>query len=274
MPRHDEEWVRFLQWALPRMQMRWPGFRKVRRRVTKRIRKRMEALHLADVAAYQDYLQDHPEEWSRLDELCRVTISRFYRDRMAFTLLEDELLPTLAGALSAAGETRLRIWSAGCASGEEPYSLLLSWEERLRARFPQIRPELLATEVDDRLLRRCLAACYAFGSLKNLPEGWLERHFNRRDDEYCLHETFKRHVRFLRHDLRDGPPDGPFHLILCRNLAFTYYDEPLQRRIASQLHRQLLPGGLLMLGVHESLPEGVEGFECLSAKLAVYRRRG
>src|SRR5438477_9810042 len=118
--------VEFLQWALPRLRMRWDGFRKVRRQVCRRIERRSRELGLTDLAAYRDYLERRPDEWARLDALCRVTISRFYRDRETFAALEQEVLPALAR-----GGAEIEVWSAGCASGEEPYTLALLWKLEL-----------------------------------------------------------------------------------------------------------------------------------------------
>jgi chemotaxis protein methyltransferase CheR len=115
---HDAE-VEFLQWALPRLGLRWAGFRRVRGQVRRRVRRRVAALGLEDLDAYRAYLDAHPEEWEVLDALTPITISRFYRDRDVFARLEDDVLPALASAAAAAGRDGLRCWSAGCASGEE-----------------------------------------------------------------------------------------------------------------------------------------------------------
>ena len=92
----DRDCVAFLQWALPRLGMRWHGFRKVRHRVCKRIDRRLRELGLRDPDAYRTWLQAHPHEWSTLDSLCTVTISRFARDRMVFAVLQERVLPELA----------------------------------------------------------------------------------------------------------------------------------------------------------------------------------
>lgn len=87
MSKRDAQWVSFLQWALPRLGLRWPGFRKVRRQVIKRIARRIEALQLGDLDSYRRYLETHEQEWLRLDDFCRITISRVYRDRRVFDSL-------------------------------------------------------------------------------------------------------------------------------------------------------------------------------------------
>jgi hypothetical protein len=92
----DIKCIQFLQWALPRLRMRWPGFRKVRRQVCKRINRRIMELRLNDVESYRGYLQIHPDEWIYLDSLCRISISRFYRDKSVFDCIGDKVFPALA----------------------------------------------------------------------------------------------------------------------------------------------------------------------------------
>jgi chemotaxis protein methyltransferase CheR len=105
--KHDD-CVGFLQWALPRLRLRWPGFRRVRRQVCQRLGRRLRELGLGELQAYQLYLGNHPAEWQVLDGLCRITISRFYRDRTIFVALEREVLPVLARQVLVRGEGELR----------------------------------------------------------------------------------------------------------------------------------------------------------------------
>jgi chemotaxis protein methyltransferase CheR len=269
---NDAECVLFLQWALPRLGLRWQGFRKVRRQVCRRIGSRLEHLGLADVAAYRAFLETHAEEWAELDGLCHVTISRFYRDRGVFAFLEQEALPALARNAVERGDAAVRAWSAGCASGEEPYSLALLWELVLAEKLPGVGLTILATDVDEPVLARARVACYPESSLRELPERWRARGFVERAGLHCLRDDVKRRVRVARHDVRTPAPDGPFDLILCRNLAFTYFDEVLQRRVCSLLAAALVPGGALVLGRHETLPAEAEELEPWRRQQGVYRR--
>lgn len=255
----DRECVAFLQWALPRLGMRWPGFRRVRGQVCKRVQRRLTALGLSDTAAYRERLVADPAEWPVLDGLCRVTISRFHRDRGIWEALRETHLPALAGALRAAGAPALRAWSAGCGSGEEPYTLAIVWVEALAPECPGVRLELTATDADRHLLHRAGRACYPEGTLRELPAAWREVAFVQRGEEWCLREAYRAGVAFRCEDVRRRMPAGPFHLILCRYLAFTYFDAPLQREIAAGLRDRLAPGGLLVLGTHETLPGEVPG---------------
>ncbi len=256
----DTDCVAFLQWALPRLQMRWPGFRRVRRQVCKRLGRRAKALGLRELGAYRRYLEECPSEWAALDELCRITISRFYRDRAVFDLLRHELLPHLCAQATAGGEGALRIWSAGCASGEEPYTLAILWRLELERRYAGLALRLTATDADPFLLERARRGCYGAGTLRELPDAWREAAFRREGERYCLRARFRAGIEFRREDIRHEQPEGCFQLILCRNLVFTYFDAPLQRALAARIAERLAPGGLLVLGGHEQLPTPLSGF--------------
>jgi len=257
----DQPCVSFLQWALPRLGMRWKGFRKVRRQVCRRIRKRMGDLGLPGFEAYRRYLEAHPEEWDRLRPLCRITISRFRRDRGVWRSLVDVVLPELIRTLPP--QAPLRAWSAGCASGEEPYTLSILWRLELEPRFPEHALEVVATDVDPQVLQRSRKACYSSPSLKELEPYHVEVAFTASGAEegggsaepvLRLRDEYREKVTFLRQDLLREMPEGPFHLVLCRNLAFTYFDAELQGRILEDLLARLAPGGALVIGSHETLP--------------------
>ncbi|MCO5169719.1 MAG: methyltransferase domain-containing protein [Planctomycetes bacterium] len=250
----DGECVAFLQWALPRLGLRWPGFRRVRGQVRKRLARRLEALGLPDLAAYRARLEAGDEvEWRALDALCRITISRFWRDRRVFARLADDLLPPLAREARARGAP-LACWSAGCASGEEPYTLALLWDRVLAPAAPGVTLRVLATDVDAAVLARARRACYPPGSLRDLPAGWADACFTRAGDEACLAPRLRDVVELRQTDLRRDLPDETFDLVLCRNLAFTYFDEPGQRAALARLLGRLRPGGVLVIGRKERLP--------------------
>lgn len=272
---NDEACIEFLQWALPRLEMRWDGFRKVRHQVCKRINRRLQTLQLGDIAAYQGYLLQHREEWPVLDGLCRVSISRFFRDRLVFSRLQSVVLPELLQRARVRERAQLRLWSAGCAAGEEPYSLSILWEQAMRkpAVGGKATVEIIATDSDQRLLDRAGVACYPYSSVKSLAEEWRGSAFAQYDGEYCLCPLFRRNVSFLCQDLRTESPSGLFDLILCRNLAFTYFDEGLQRRVLGRLARALQPEGCLVVGIHESLPKDYDEFAPRFQRLGIYQRR-
>src|SRR5262245_33741024 len=248
---HDLDCTAFLQWALPRLDLRWSGFRKVRTQVCKRLKRRMHLLGVPGFVAYRERLCADPDEWRVVDECCRITISRFFRDRLVFEILRDRVFPDIARR--ARNQQRdAQCWSAGCASGEEPYTLKLLWDLKTGA---AARLSILATDVDDAVLARARRGCYQGASLRELPHDLIARGFNGGDDFFCILERHRRDITFLHHDLRCDTIPGFFDLILCRNLAFTYFAPRLQDRVLERLVERLRPNGWLVIGAHERVPE-------------------
>jgi chemotaxis protein methyltransferase CheR len=268
----DEHCVRFLQWVLPHLRMRWPGFRKVRKQLCKRIDRRLRDLNLPSVEEYQAYLNLHTDEWQYLDSLCRITISRFYRDKEIFLVLTREVLPSLICGARERGDTAVRIWSAGCASGEEPYTLAIMWAVELESRFPGMTIDIVATDVDPVMLQRARDARYEFSSLKDLPETWRDQGFTQEDGIYHLKSEYRRDIEFLEQDIRQQQPQGRFDLVLCRNLVFTYFDEALQSELSGRIVDLMHDGAAIVLGVHEHLPEGAQDLSTWFAKQRIYRK--
>ncbi len=267
----DSECVQFLQWALPQLQMRWSGFRRVHKRVCKRLARRLSKLDLSKLDEYRRYLEHYPEEWSELDTLCRVVVTRFYRDRRVFAEVFERVLTPLAREVAHSDRGKISAWSIGSASGEEAYTLAILWYHLLASDFPQLALEILGTEVDSHLIERSHHACYPAGTIKNLPEALRTTAFKQRGEDYCLKPRYRSMVRFRQQDIRTTLPDERFDLILCRNLVFTYFDEALQQQTLERILSRLRPGGWLLLGVHETLPAVVTGLEVVSERLGLYR---
>jgi chemotaxis protein methyltransferase CheR len=267
----DDECVALLQWALPRLRLRWPGYRKVRGQVCKRIRRRMAQLGLSEVTAYRTRLEADPAEWGILADLCAITISRFYRDRSVWDALRDAVLPAVAQAAIAAREDSLRCWSIGCACGEEPYTLSILWALGLADRYPALRLRVLATDLEERALSRARVADYAASSLRELPASWLDPPFERLDGRFRLRDRFRAPVELRREDVRLVLPEEVFRVILCRNVILTYFEDALQREMLARIATRLAEGGALIVGSHERLPAGT-AFEPWHARLGIYRR--
>jgi len=230
----------FLDWAMPTLGLQPSAFARVRRQVCKRLSRRLAELQLGSLEAYARYLETHPEEWAVLDSLCHVTISRFFRDAHVFQALIESVLPRLVASF---GPT-LRIWSAGCGAGEEPYGFALIG----RQFFPEARFDIVATDADPHQLERGRAAIYRPSSFRELPAGI----------PHTIDDELRRSVTFLQQDLRREAPDGPFALVACRNLAFSYFDEVGQAHALQAIRERLVPGGVLMVGLREKLPSNTD----------------
>ena len=270
-PTKSEACTRFLQWALPRAGLRWRGYRRVRGTVCKRLNRRLAELGLGDLGAYRRHLGTHPDEWDHFATLCRIPISRFYRDRAVFDALRNSIIPDLAAAALSRRQAALRVWCAGCASGEEVYSLALAWAFELQDRFPRLRLDLLGTDAEPMMIARARRGCYQPGSLKDLPDRWRREGFEQRDHLLCIKQSVRRMGRWTVQDITRRMPDGRFDLICCRNMAFTYFDEAAQTQVLDRLADRITSDGVLVIGAHERLPHDDRLFEPLPGKLPVYK---
>ena len=227
----------------------WRGFRKVRKGVLKRIRSHMAALHCSSISAYIDILKRNPVEEEILQSHLRITISRFNRDRYLWDYLAEHLFPCL---LEQTDE--LKIWSAGCCCGEEVYSLKLLWHMHFSS-YPALH--ILATDANSKCLERAQAGIFKKTSLREIPEEAVSRFFVRCLDQksYAIHPRFKENIVWQHHDFLLSPPDETFHVIFLRNNLLTYYNDPLKSAALKRILSSLTPGGYLVTGSHERLPE-------------------
>lgn len=269
----DNECVRFLQETLPCARLRWSGFRKVRSQVCKRLKRRQRELGLNGFDAYAAFMAREPGELKVFDSLCRIPISRFYRDCGVYDFLRECAFPDLIERALTEARTGISIWSAGCASGEEPYSLSIMWRMVFAASHPTLRLSILATDSDEAMIRRAGSARYSPGSLKDLPKSWIQDAFYESNGEFVLRPEYRTGIELERQDIRCSMPEGPFDLVLCRNLVFTYFDDGLQRKMLSGILEKIRPGGFLVVGKHERLPAVVPELVSCTPDLGVFRTK-
>lgn len=215
----------------------------------RRLAVRMRARGAKSYRQYADVLLRDHAEYDRLLDALTINVSRFYRNPETWDVLAGDVLPGLWQRRRGA----LRCWSAGCAGGEEPYTLgILLLERARRSSAPAAPPVIDATDYDRMSLARAEEASYPSGALRDLPADLTRRYF-RGDEPAALVAAVRRVVRFTRQDLtQEPPPASGYDLILCRNVII-YFDRPTQDRVCSRLFDALTPGGYLVLGKVETL---------------------
>ena len=262
--------VYFLQWALPKLGMKWSGFRKVRKQVCKRIKRRMQELDLGDWSEYRDYLEINKREWKLLDGYCRITISRFYRDHFLFEYLADEILPKLIRNFQ--DEDGINCISLGSASGEEPYTIAILWKHLVSNLSPNIGLSITGVDMDPVLLERARIAKYPMGSLWELPDELRKKAFLYKVGYCQLKAHYKEKVEFIQADIRNFVFRNVYHLVCCRNIAATYFSDDLKVSIFEKIRNAMPLGAALVLGSHEQLPDHVTGFRVDQKLKYVYWR--
>ena len=257
-----QEFEAFLEAALPPLGLSPVACR--RRNIRRRLTRRMEELGFHEFARYLHHVRRAPEENLVLRSLLLVTISRFFRNKRVFDSLAARVLPELSK-----GGTPVRAWSAGCASGEEAFTLRILWEE-----LPDPKPSLflLATDIDDDSLSRAREGTYGESSLREVPRALRGKYFVREGAAFRIRQDLKEGVQFRRHDLLSEDPPGTFDLILCRNSAFTYFGPEAQLSAARSFASALSPSGRLVLGRTERLPVPAEAlFEPVHPAEKIFR---
>ena len=256
---------------LDEFQYSWAGYRKVRKGVKKRISRHMQDLNCPNIEAYLDLIRQNDEQRQECNRRMTVSISRFFRDRKLWLDLEKEILP----AVLADEKDTLKVWSAGCARGEEVYSFMIVWD-RLKTglnRLPKL--EFIATDMHPDYIDKAQKGFYARSSLKEVGDEIRDNYFdekkggNRYDVKTCLKENITWQVR----DIFSDPPDTGFHIILLRNNLLTYYRYRLMKKPLSKILKSLNPGGWLIIGSHENLPDDESsGFTRSPATPWAYRK--
>ena len=230
----------------------WSGYRRVRKGVKKRIRRHMQQLYCRDISAYLKVLDRQPQRRRECELLMTVSISRFFRDRRLWEMLENRWLPHII----AGNPLKMKVWSAGCGCGQEPYSFIIVWEHLKKCfkSLPQL--EVVATDRHPRYLEHAMSGVYNLSSLKELAVEDRAVFFENRKGvkRFVIRNELKSDVHWKIHHLLTDPPEADFNVIFLRNNVLTYYRHGAQNKAISNVLNCLKPGGLFIIGCHETLP--------------------
>ncbi|CRL51095.1 CheR family methyltransferase [Pseudomonas sp. URMO17WK12:I11] len=242
--------------------------------VLRRIERRMQVTAQPDLGAYFRYLQNHPEETKALLGDMLIGVTNFFRDREAFEALERDVLPQLvSAAVSAQPEKEeIRVWSAGCSTGEEAYSLAILLNDQLQLDASKATMQLFATDIDERAISVGRAGLYPQAIITDVPPTRLRHYFVKEDDHYRIRKEIRERVLFAKHSLLSDPPFSQIDLIVCRNLLI-YLDREVQREILQMFHFALRPGGFLFLGSSESADACHELFAPVDKRNRIFRAK-
>ena len=217
--------------------------------LARRVTKRVQALNLQGFGDYLDYLEVHPEEFATLFNTMLINVSSFFRDAPAWECLRADILPKLLAAKTAGP---IRVWSAGCAGGQEAYSLAIAFAELLGTEAFCQRVKIFATDVDEDALSQARQGSYSLEDLEPLPAGLREKYFERAAARYVFLNGLRRAIIFGRLDLIADAPISRLDLLACRN-TLIYFNLETQRQILERFHFALDETGFLFLGRAEML---------------------
>jgi len=227
------------------------GYRKVRKGVKKRVVRHMQGLDCRNMREYLDKLEQSEDVRSQCVRVMSVSISRFFRDKRLWQVLESRILPELIET----HRKRVKVWSAGCACGEEAYSLKILWDHmgRTIGKLPVI--DITATDINPLYLKRAKDALYPLSSLKEIPGVLRATYFQTEHGgkRFRVKPSLRAGIIWLTHNFFSGPPESGFQLILMRNNLLTYYQDKLIGPILDVIINTLSVGGYVIIGSHEKL---------------------
>lgn len=234
----------------------------------RRIHRRMVATDTASWIEYEKFIQEHPDELSKLYQDLLISVTDFFRDKTAF----DELKRLITDIISQKNKgEEIRIWIAGCATGEEAYSIAILLRDLLGHELDDYHAQIFATDIDTKALAIARKGKYEQAAIRGLTQTQLERHFTRVSDGYIVKKSLRDMVLFAKQNLTEDPAFLRLDLVTCRNVLI-YMKPPLQKQIQATFHYALKPSGYLFLGKSESLPNN-ELFEITSNEGRLFSRR-
>ncbi len=197
---------------------------------------------------YEDFYQDlrrNKEHQAQFLNYLTINVSEFYRNPMQWQVLETKIIPELLQG----HKDSLKIWSAACSTGDEPYTIVMMLKER----FPHVKVTLKATDIDNEVLAAAKQGCYSDKSILNLPPAYVSKYFHRQENgKYLLSEEIKRCVEFQQHNLLSDAYDTNYDLIVCRNVLI-YFTEEAKMEVFKRFHHSLRPNGYLFIGSTEQI---------------------
>jgi two-component system CheB/CheR fusion protein len=235
--------------------------------LARRVDKRMSAINVDSYTDYIDYLEVHPDEFGQLFNVILINVTSFFRDPDTFEYLRTEVVPAILRGKDVGDQ--IRVWSAGCASGEECYSIAIVLAELLGPDQFRDRVKIYATDVDDEELAIARSASYTDRQMEDLPEGLRTKYFDRNGSRSVFKKDFRRNVIFGRHDLLDDAPISRVDLLVCRN-TLMYFNHEAQSRIVNRFHFALREGGYLVLGKAEMLLNFAGAFAAVDLKQRIF----
>ena len=238
--------------------------------LARRITKRMRDLEVDSYPDYRDRLESDPDEFRALFNTVLINVTGFFRDGDPWSYLHREVVPDVLEKAGSDGE--IRVWSAGCSTGEEAYTIAMVFAEAMGLDDAVARLKIYGTDLDEEALRDARAGIYTVKALEGLPPDYREKYFVPNGSQFAFMPELRRRVIFGRHDITQDAPISGLDLLVCRN-TLMYFNLEAQLQIIDRFHFALKPGGCLFLGKAEMLLSDSDRFEASSMRHRVFRRR-
>ena len=233
----------------------------------RRVIKRMQMVNIEDFRDYIDYLEVHPEEFTQLFNTILINVTSFFRDPQAWDYLSQEILPRILANRKASDP--VRVWSVGCATGEEPYTLAIVLAEAIGIEPFREQVKIYATDVDEEALTRARHGNYSLKDLEPVPAEIRDKYFEPAGNLFIFRNELRRSIIYGRHDLVQDAPISHLNLLVCRN-TLMYFNTEAQTRILSRFHFALNDPGFLFLGKAEMILTHANLFTAVDMKNRIF----
>lgn len=236
-----------------------------------KMKKRLKQLNLINYWEYIGFIEKNKNEWVQIIELLTINETYFYREDKQLTVLQNKIAPQLLRN----SDTPLTIWSAGCSTGDEPYSIAILLHDQIKMRN---KIHILGTDINQRVLEVAKNGAYNKNSLsfRRIPETWISTYFNETDSQYIVKEIIRQNVTFDTINLFNVDQlqlHEKFDVIFCRNVLI-YFDEQTIKKIVTAFYKALKPGGFLFLGHSETITKLDVGFQTINLDGTFYYQKG
>jgi two-component system CheB/CheR fusion protein len=238
--------------------------------IRRRIARRMVITKREDQDAYLSYLRNNPDEQSALFNDVLIPVSYFFRDSKIFNLLCETAFPRIINEKTATDS--IRVWVAGCSTGEEAYSLAISIHEFLGDKLPDLKVQIFASDISENVIAKARAGIYNRQEVQNISDVRLKNYFTKIESAYHINKEIRDMCIFAVHNFVKDPPFARMDLITCRNVLI-YLDPFLQKKTLNTFHYSLKPHGVLFLGKSETAGQVTNLFEPLVRNQKIYARK-
>lgn len=236
----------------------------------RRIERRINIHNLPDLPSYVLFMQQNPDETYALLKDLLISVTNFFRDKKAFEIIENDILPLLLKGKTS--ENQLRIWVAGCATGEEAYSLAILCAEKTAGLIDGSKVQIFATDIDEAAISQAREGLYSINDLADVSPERLRRFFTKDGDAYRIRREVRETVMFAVHNFLKDPPFSHLDVISCRNVMI-YLNHVAQERVAETFHFALNPGGFLFLGSSESVDGATDLYASYNRENHIFQSR-
>ena len=236
----------------------------------RRIERRINIRSLPDLPAYAKFLQEHPDEPAALLKDLLISVTNFFRDKKPFDVVEHEILPLIFKGKT--NQDHVRIWVAGCATGEEAYSLAMLCAERAMGTIDAPKVQIFATDIDEAAVSHGREGLYTLNDTADVSPDRLRRFFNKEGDRYRIRREIRETILFAHHNFLKDPPFSHLDMVACRNVMI-YLNQVAQERVIETFHFALNPGAYLFLGSSESVDGATDLYATYNRQNHIFQSR-